>query len=77
MKKILIVFIASIFIVQAGKAQNLGGGLALGTENNIGLGIGAVAQFPISNPELVIAPSFIVFFPDDHAAELHGLAPHR
>ena len=67
MKKILLltVFFTLCFILSnESRAQNIGAGLAFGTEVE-SLGIGVNGQFATANRDLIISPSFILFFPDD------------
>ncbi len=67
MKKLILpVFILTLSLSVSTQinAQNVGGGLAYGTETE-SLGIGVNAQFPTANGDLIIAPSFVLFFPDD------------
>lgn len=60
---VLILFCLTSFFNEI-NAQNIGGALGFGTEVE-SLGIGAFAQFPTTNKDLIIAPSFILFFPDN------------
>lgn len=67
MKKLLLTTLISIFafaLSNRTEAQNIGGGLAYGTEVEE-LGLGVFAQFPTANSDLIIAPSFVYFFADD------------
>ena len=67
MKKTLIttlILSVAFTISNQANAQNIGGGLAYGSEVEE-LGIGAFAQFPTANKDLIIAPSFVYFFADD------------
>jgi len=63
MKKLLTLFAIAFFAYQ-GNAQNIGGALGYGSEVEE-FGIGAFAQFPTANNDIIIAPSFVYFFVDD------------
>lgn len=65
-KHIITLSVTLIFALAAfdisGQAK-VGGGLGFGTEVE-SLGLGINAEFPTANSDIIISPSFILFFPD-------------